>query len=229
MVSVPFLDLFYFWSKLLWEYQYNFLLPSNEGLAWWHAYICVGVLDYRFLPELLEQPNKILQVHLIIVPLEGTWNYPDGHIRQYLTVCVLSWHSSGPGSTGHDPGPQSSIGTFLHSVSGEYLVVGCVRTFPHCVTGHLVHCWEVVYPWVTSSHFSSTMVSQSTESSSTTCSWYLKKIWIKYYLCICYQSCYTGYPYLYLDIPTNLVVQADVYSVVQTSGPGVSQFLTRGV
>merc|ERR1712168_1011621 len=88
------------------------------------------------------------------------------------TVFFLSKHSSGPGFNSHPDGPQSSRGTFLHSVSGVYFLTTFFSDVQTCL-GHLVHFFSVVYPWVTSSHFSSWIVSQDTTSSSTSCSWYL--------------------------------------------------------
>merc|ERR1712042_356234 len=88
------------------------------------------------------------------------------------TVSVLGKHSSGPGTSSQPDGPQSSLGTFLHSVSGEYFLTLFLSFLQTCL-GHLVHFFSVVYPWVTSSHFSSWTVSHSTTSSSTSCSWYL--------------------------------------------------------
>merc|ERR1719309_351125 len=88
------------------------------------------------------------------------------------TVSVFGKHSSGPGFSSQPDGPQSSRGTFLHSVSGEYFLTLDFSLVQTCL-GHLVHFFSVVYPWVTSSHFSSWTVSQLTTSSSTSCSWYL--------------------------------------------------------
>merc|ERR1719430_1593638 len=60
----------------------------------------------------------------------------------WMTVSFLSKHSSAPG-TWVVLGPQTSRGTFLHSVSGLYFL-----TFPalvlHFWTGHLVHFCSVV-------------------------------------------------------------------------------------
>merc|ERR1711970_420270 len=79
------------------------------------------------------------------------------------TVSVLGKHSSGPGFRSQPDGPQSSLGTFLHSVSGEYFFTLAFLDEQTCL-GHLVH-------------FSSCMVSHSTTSSSTSCSWYLVWHW----------------------------------------------------
>merc|ERR1711983_618886 len=89
----------------------------------------------------------------------------------WTTVCFSSKHSSSP-LTASSSGPQSSRTMGLHSVSGVYLVT---RSFlaEHSLLGHLVHFCSVVYPWVTSSHFSSWTSWQSTTSSSTSCSWSL--------------------------------------------------------
>merc|ERR1712080_79920 len=70
----------------------------------------------------------------------------------WMTVSFLSKHSSSPG-TWVVPAPQISRGTFLHSVSGLYFFTFSLLAW-HCCTGHLVHFCSVVYPWVTSSHFS---------------------------------------------------------------------------
>ena len=60
-----------------------------------------------------------------------------------LTVSVLSWHSSTPGSTGHPAGPQSSNGTFLHSVSGVYFLTVCFCR-EHLLRGQFEHFSSVV-------------------------------------------------------------------------------------
>merc|ERR1719309_355340 len=61
------------------------------------------------------------------------------------TVSVLGKHSSGPGFSSQPDGPQSSRGTFLHSVSGEYFLTLAFLLSQTCL-GHLVHFFSVVYP-----------------------------------------------------------------------------------
>merc|ERR1719391_1989807 len=59
------------------------------------------------------------------------------------TVSVLGKHSSGPGSRTHPDGPQSSRGTFLQLVSGEYFFTLFLSLEQTCL-GHLVHFFSVV-------------------------------------------------------------------------------------
>merc|ERR1712121_366284 len=59
------------------------------------------------------------------------------------TVSVLGKHSSGPGFSSQPDGPQSSLGTFLHSVSGEYFLTLAFLDEQTCL-GHLVHFFSVV-------------------------------------------------------------------------------------
>merc|ERR1719150_376721 len=70
-------------------------------------------------------------------------------------------HSWGPARTPHPEGPHSSTGTFWHRVSGVNFFTGVLCTL-HTSLGHLLHLVLVVYPEVSSSHFSSTTVSQDT-------------------------------------------------------------------
>merc|ERR1719260_575474 len=115
----------------------------------------------------------------------------------WTTVCTLSKHSSRPSLKPQPAGAQSSLGSLVHPVIGVYFFT-CFLETEHTSLGHLEHLVLVVYPEVSSSHFSSTSVVHSTTSSST--SW---------------TSC--------------LVQHSDSYSVLQISGPWISQSLTRGV
>merc|ERR1719474_2445329 len=104
--------------------------------------------------------------------------------------------TSAPSLNPQPAGAQSSLGSFVHPVMGVYFLTFFLLTLQTSL-GHLEHLVWVVYPEVSSSHFSSWMVSHSTTSSSTSCS-----------------SC--------------LVQHSDSYSVLQISGPSISQSLTRG-
>merc|ERR1719308_603129 len=81
----------------------------------------------------------------------------------WTTVCTLSKHSSAPSLKPQPAGAQSSLGSLVQPVIGVYFFTGFLET-EHTSLGHLV---LVVYPEVSSSHFSSTSVVHSTTSSST--------------------------------------------------------------
>merc|ERR1719308_6012 len=82
------------------------------------------------------------------------------------TVCTLSKHSSGPCLNPQPAGAQSSLGSLVQPVIGVYFFTGFFDT-EHTSLDHLEHLVLVVYPEVSSSHFSSTSVVHSTTSSST--------------------------------------------------------------
>merc|ERR1712098_508194 len=63
-------------------------------------------------------------------------------------------------------GAQSSLGSLVHPVIGVYFLTFFLETLQTSF-GHLEHLVFVVYPDVSSSHFSSTSVLQATTSSST--------------------------------------------------------------
>merc|ERR1719239_569748 len=84
----------------------------------------------------------------------------------WTTVCTLSKHSSVPSLKPQPAGAQSSLGSLVHPVMGVYFLTFFLETL-HTSLGHLEHLVLVVYPEVSSSHFSSTSVLHSTTSSST--------------------------------------------------------------
>merc|ERR1712136_440419 len=140
---------------------------SKSCLSGWHV---APLLDNRLLdlPWVGAGPGADLlgDVNALLSRLEERHQFGDvlalllGSRLQVssgtseTTVSVLSKHSSGPGFRRHPEGPQSSRGTFLHSVSGLYFLTLFLSLVQTCF-GHLVHFFSVVYPWVTSSHFSS--------------------------------------------------------------------------
>merc|ERR1719474_788361 len=77
--------------------------------------------------------------------------------------------TSAPSLNPQPAGAQSSLGSLVHPVMGEYFFTFFLLTLQTSL-GHLEHLVKVVYPLVSSSHFSSWMVSHSTTSSSTSCS-----------------------------------------------------------
>merc|ERR1719347_648117 len=82
------------------------------------------------------------------------------------TVWVFSKHSSAPSLKPQPAGAQSSPGSLVQPVMGVYFFTGFFST-EQTSLGHLEHLVLVVYPEVSSSHFSSTSVVQLTTSSST--------------------------------------------------------------
>merc|ERR1719369_2766913 len=77
-------------------------------------------------------------------------------------------HSSSPSLNPQPAGAQISLGSLVHPVMGVYFFTFFLET-EHTSLGHLEHLVLVVYPEVSSSHFSSTSVVHSTTSSSTSC------------------------------------------------------------
>merc|ERR1712198_165330 len=75
-------------------------------------------------------------------------------------------HSSAPCLNPQPAGAQSSLGSLVHPVIGVYFLTFFLETLQTSF-GHLEHLVLVVYPEVSSSHFSSTSVLQATTSSST--------------------------------------------------------------
>merc|ERR1719348_1756143 len=74
-------------------------------------------------------------------------------------------HSSAPCLNPQPAGAQSSLGSLVQAVMGVYFLTGFLETLQTSL-GHLEHLVLVVYPDVSSSHFSSTSVLHSTSSSS---------------------------------------------------------------
>merc|ERR1711872_689326 len=74
-----------------------------------------------------------------------------------------------PSLNPHPEGAQISLGSLVHPVIGVNFFTGFFSTVQTSL-GHLEHLALVVYPEVSSSHFSSTSVLHSTTSSSTSCS-----------------------------------------------------------
>merc|ERR1719474_623118 len=77
-------------------------------------------------------------------------------------------HSSRPSLKPHPAGAQISLGSLVHPVMGVNFFTFFFDT-EQTSLGHFEHLVLVVYPDVSSSHFSSISVAHSTTSSVTSC------------------------------------------------------------
>merc|ERR1719309_419039 len=121
-----------------------------------HHFLTTGFWAFLGLVRDLEQTSLGMSTHSsagfsrgtsLVTCLHSFWGskLQVSSGTSVTTVSVLGKHSSGPGFRSQPDGPQSSLGTFLHSVSGEYFLTLFLSFLQTCL-GHLVHFFSVVYP-----------------------------------------------------------------------------------